>query len=267
LKIIHLFYQVRRYIAQYFKALNGRGHGIHSPFVFDFVKTVLNSQGVPPATIPIETLRSKLLKDKRKLQVTDYGAGSMVNNSANRTIASICQNTSKSKKLALLLHRIVHKYQPESILELGTSLGISTAYLATGNTSAKVITCEGSDTVAAIARENFRALALNNIETREGNFDDIIPVLVSTINSIDLVFIDGNHREVPTIKYFESILKISGPQTIMIFDDIHWSPGMERAWNRIKSDPRVRMSIDLFFVGIVLFREEFKVKQNFVIHY
>ena len=199
--------------------------------------------------------------------VNDLGAGSMVNNSKKRTIASICRNTSKSKKLALLLHRMVRKYQPEAVLELGTSLGISTAYLATGNPSAKLITCEGSSSVAKIARQNFDELHLNNIEIREGNFDDIIPVLINTTNSIDFIFIDGNHREEPTVRYFESLLKISGPQTIMVFDDIHWSAGMERAWQTIKSDPRVRLTIDLFFVGIVLFREEFKVKQDFIIRY
>lgn len=191
----------------------------------------------------------------------------MVNNSKKRTVASICRNTSKSKKLALLLHRMVRKYQPEAVLELGTSLGISTAYLATGNPSAKIITCEGSPSVAKIARQNFDELHLNNIEIREGNFDDIIPVLINTTNSIDFIFIDGNHREEPTLRYFESLLKISGPQTIMVFDDIHWSAGMERAWQTIKSDPRVRMTIDLFFVGIVLFRDEFKVKQDFTIRY
>src|SRR5688500_104486 len=116
-----LFYQVRRYIAQYFKALNGKGHGIHSPFVFDFVKTVLNDTMIPSVTHPIERLRNKLLKDKTVLKVNDLGAGSMVNKSTSRTIASICRNTSKSKKLALLLHRIVQKYQPATILELGTS--------------------------------------------------------------------------------------------------------------------------------------------------
>ena len=101
--------------------------------------------------------------------------------------------------------------------------------------------------MAKIARQNFDELGLNNIEIREGNFDDIIPVLINTINSIDFIFIDGNHREEPTLRYFESLLKISGPQTIMVFDDIHWSAGMERAWRTIKSDPRVRMTIDLFF--------------------
>lgn len=201
------------------------------------------------------------------MQVTDLGAGSMVNNSGNRTIASICRNTSKSKKLALLLHRIVKKYKPDTVLELGTSLGISTAYLATGNPSAKIITCEGSESIAATARKNFNYLELSTIEIREGNFDDIIPTLLKSIRTIDFVFIDGNHREEPTLRYFNWLTELSNTETIMVFDDIHWSAGMDRAWEKIKSDPRVRMTIDLFFVGIVLFREEFKVKQDFIIWY
>jgi predicted O-methyltransferase YrrM len=228
---------------------------------------VLNDELIPSVTHPIETLRSKLLKDETVLQVNDLGAGSMVNKSARRTIASICRNTSKSKKLALLLHRIMRKYQPATVLELGTSLGISTAYLATGNPLAKIITIEGSSSVAEIARMNFAELDLKNIELKEGNFDDLIPAIVKKVANIDLVFIDGNHRQEPTLRYFELLMKISGPQTIIIFDDIHWSSEMELAWDTIKSDQRVRMTIDLFFVGIVLFREEFKIKQDFIIRY
>jgi predicted O-methyltransferase YrrM len=228
---------------------------------------VLNDKFIPPVTRSIESLRSKLLKDEMVLAVNDLGAGSMVNKSQNRTIASICRNTSKSKKLALMLHRVVAKYQPATVLELGTSLGVSTAYLATGNPSAKIITCEGSGSVANIARKNFAELGLNNIQLIEGNFDDLIPAIIKTIESIDLVFIDGNHRKEPTLLYFNSLMQISGPHTMMIFDDIHWSADMEQAWETIKSDTRVRMTIDLFFVGIILFREEFKVKQNFIIHY
>jgi predicted O-methyltransferase YrrM len=235
--------------------------------VYDFVNTVLNDESIPDVSKSIELLRSRLLKDRSCLQVTDLGAGSMINNSGNRTISSICRNTSKSKKLALLLHRMVKKYKPSTVLELGTSLGISTAYLATGNPSAKIITCEGSASVAAVARKNFNYLGLSTIEIREGNFDDIIPVLSKGIQTIDLVFIDGNHREEPTLRYFNWLMDMSGSETIMIFDDIHWSAGMDSAWKKIKSDPRVRMTIDLFFVGIVLFREEFKVKQDFIIRY
>jgi predicted O-methyltransferase YrrM len=227
----------------------------------------LNERTIPSGTKSIEALRSKLLKDQTVLQVNDLGAGSMVNKSNARTIASICRNTSKSKKLALLLHRIVRKYQPATILELGTSLGISTAYLAQANASAKVITCEGSESVATIARRNFADLGISNIEIREGNFDDLIPGIIGELSSIDLIFIDGNHREEPTLRYFNWLLNATGPNTIMIFDDIHWSRGMDRAWEKIKGDHRVRMTIDLFFVGIVLFREEFKVKQDFIIRY
>jgi predicted O-methyltransferase YrrM len=228
---------------------------------------VLNDHTIPSGTKSIEDLRSKLLKNQTVLQVNDLGAGSMVNKSNARTIAAICRNTSKSKKLALLLHRIVKKYQPATILELGTSLGISTAYLAMGNPSARVITCEGSETVATIASSNFSELGILNVEIIKGDFDDIIPNLIGNVGTIDLVFIDGNHREEPTLSYFNWLLNASSPNTIMIFDDIHWSRGMDTAWEKIKTDPRVRMTIDLFFIGIVLFREEFKVKQDFIIRY
>jgi predicted O-methyltransferase YrrM len=199
--------------------------------------------------------------------VNDLGAGSMLTKSNLRRVSSICRNTSKSRKIALLLHRMVAKYQPATVIELGTSLGISTAYLASGNPKGHVVTMEGSPNIAALASKNFEKLGLANIEIRKGSFDDLLPQQLQGGTNIDFVFIDGNHREEPTLRYFNWLMSAPKSSTILVFDDIHWSPGMEAAWNKIQADPRVRMTIDLFFVGIVLFREEFKVKQDFVIRY
>jgi len=228
---------------------------------------VLNDRYVPPATKPIEALRRQLLRDKSVIEVNDLGAGSMLTKSTLRRVSTICRNTSKSRRLALLLHRVVAKYHPANMIELGTSLGISTAYLATGNPPGRLVTIEGSANIARLASANFSFLKLTNIEVRTGNFDDVLPIELRSIEKLEFAFIDGNHREEPTLKYFYWLLDAAGPSTILIFDDIHWSAGMERAWNMIKSHPRVRMTIDLFFVGIVLFRDDFKVKQDFVIRY
>ena len=126
---------------------------------------------------------------------------------------------------------------------------------------------EGSLEVAAIAKRNFEALQLNNISVIEGNFDDTLPGLLSKINTADFVFVDGNHRKEPTVNYFEQLLAHSTNNTILIFDDIHWSSEMEEAWDYIKQHTAVTLTIDLFFIGIVFLRSEQKEKQHFNIRF
>jgi predicted O-methyltransferase YrrM len=256
-----------KYIRYYFTASNGKGHGIHSPFVFDFVTHVLNDKRNFYAYDKIERCRDQLLLDSRQLAIEDFGAGSVAGNKKQRSIAAIAKHAAKSKKLGQLLFRITDCYQPKTILELGTSLGLSTAYLAMGNSKAWVVSCEGAAAVAALAKENFSSLGLNNIEVAEGDFDKTLAPLLESLATIDLAFIDGNHRKEPTLRYFDQLLQKINDGTILIFDDIHWSRGMEDAWEAIKNHPRVLLTIDLFFMGLVSFRKDFKVKQHFVLRF
>jgi predicted O-methyltransferase YrrM len=259
--------QVLKYLRYYFTAANGRGHGMHSPFVFDFIKTVLNDRQSYPAYTNVEKIRQQMLQDNRELTVRDYGAGSLADKSDQRTIASIARNAAKPKKYGQLLYRIVQKYKPETILELGTSLGITSSYLASANPGTNMITMEGSPAIAEVAKQNFKSLGLSQIELREGNFDETLLSVLSVFPSVDFVFADGNHRLEPTLRYFHQLLDKINPHSILIFDDIHWSREMEEAWAQIKTNDAVRCSIDLFFIGIVFFREEFREKQHFSIRF
>jgi predicted O-methyltransferase YrrM len=256
-----------KYIQYYFKACNGKGHGVHSPFVFSFVKDVLNDTRNFYAYQQIETVRQQLLADSRELLIEDFGAGSRTGLTKRRLIKAIAKSSLKPKKFSQLLFRMVDYYQPKSILELGTSLGVTSAYLAASKPDASVITMEGSTAVANIAKENFRKLQLNNIQVVEGNFDETLPPVVANLSAIDFAFLDGNHRYQPTINYFNEVLKKSHEYTIIILDDVHWSKEMEQAWEEVKLHPQVTMTIDLFFIGIVLLRKEFKVKQHFVVRF
>ncbi len=256
-----------KYLKYYSRSLNGKGHGIHSPFVFDFVTNVLNDKRRYYSYVAVEHLRKNLLQRKEIIEVEDLGAGSVLSVSNKRTIGEICRNTSKSAKFGQLLFRCSQYFKPSNIVELGTSLGISTAYLSLGNLNARVITCEGSAAVANVARQNFEDLGFSNIEIRKGNFDQTLPVIIKEISRIDMAFIDGNHREEPTLRYFHWLLPSLHEGSVLIFDDIHWSEEMESAWNSIKEHPSVKATIDLFFIGIVFFRDDFKVKQHFEIRF
>ena len=251
----------------YRTASNGEGHGIHSPFVFDLVRNVLNDQRDFYAFDAIERLRQELRHDHTIIQVDDLGAGSSVSKSNQRSISEIATHALKSKKLAQLLFRLVNYYQPPTIIELGTSLGITTAYLASANGNGQVFTIEGSPSIAQVAKKNFTELNLYNAELIIGGFDTMLPDLLAKIKTVDFAFIDGNHRLEPTLRYFEWLMKYTHSSSILIFDDIHWSAEMETAWSKIKSYPDVTCTVDLFFIGLVIFNKDIKVKQDFVIRY
>ncbi len=256
-----------RYIRYYLTASNGKGHGVHSPFVYAFISQVLNDDRNFYAYSGIEIQRELLLHDKGSLLVDDFGAGSRVRKQSVRRIKDIASSSLKPRKFGQLLFRIVDHYAPEHILELGTSLGITTAYLSSAKASSKVVTMEGASAVAEKARGYFAKLGLQNITLIEGNFDETLQPALVKMGKVDLAFVDGNHRYEPTLRYYRAMLPFLHEYSILIFDDIHWSREMEQVWEEIKEDPAVTLSIDLFFIGIVFFRKEQTVKQHFVIRF
>lgn len=257
-----------KYLSYYFTAANGKGHGIHSPFVFDLVVKVLNDKTGYTAYKEVELQRSLLLGNETIITVEDFGAGSTKGLTKQRVVQQIASTSLKPKKYAQLLYRLVNYFQPEQILELGTSLGITTAYLAKAKPTATVTTMEGSATIAEIAKQQFRELQLNNINIITGNFDETLQsVIDNAAQSFNFVFIDGNHRKEPTLRYFEQLLAKADHDTVFVFDDIHWSKEMEEAWEIIKQHEAVTLTIDLFFIGLVFLRKEQKEREHFVIRY
>ena len=261
------FQLAKKYLHYYLTASNGKGHGIHSPFVFDFVKNVLNDSRSYPVYQPIEKIRKQLLTDSTVIEVEDFGAGSTVIKTNKRVVSAMAASSLKPKKYAQLLYRMIQYYKPETVVELGTSFGITTAYLASANETFKVFTCEGSAAIALIAKQNFAALKLNNVQITEGDFANTLSPLLSKLNRVDFAFADANHRKEPTLDYFDQLLKHATPTTILVFDDIHWSAEMEEAWTVIKEHPAVTLTIDLFFIGIVFFNDNINHKQHFTVRF
>jgi predicted O-methyltransferase YrrM len=256
-----------KYLNYWLKASNGKGHGIHSPFVFEFVTNVLNGKGDEQVYAQIEFLRRQLLHDDTTITVEDFGAGSRIIGTKQRMVKQVAGTSLKPKKYSQLLHRVVQHYRPETIIEIGTSLGITTSYLAKAKPAAKVITMEGSGAIAAIAKRNFDSLNIANIQQVTGNFDETLAPTLCSLDRVDLAFIDGNHRYEPTVNYFRHILEKSNDTTIIILDDIYWSKEMEQAWQWVKAHERTRLTIDLFAIGIVVLRPEILHKQHFCIRY
>ncbi|OYU55595.1 MAG: SAM-dependent methyltransferase [Chitinophagaceae bacterium BSSC1] len=256
-----------KYLRYRINALNGKGHGAHSPFVYAFIKHLLNDKRSFYAYEQVEQIRAQMRKDQRRIQVEDFGAGSRVHSSSTRKVSAMAASSLKPKKYGQLLFRMVAYFQPQTILELGTSLGITSAYLALANPEAKVWSMEGAPAIADIAEANFKTLGIDHIQMVRGDFDKTLAPLLDGIESLDFVFVDGNHRYAPTINYFHLLKPKMREHSILVFDDIHWSQEMEAAWEEIKKDKSISLTIDLFFIGIVFFRKEQLVKQDFVIHY
>jgi predicted O-methyltransferase YrrM len=239
-------------------------HDIHSPFIYEIYNDVICDEIPFYVYDDIESIRAKLLITEVKIQIEDHGAGSKVNNSNARKIKDVAKNTLKNPKYGQLLFRLVNRFKPKTILELGTSLGISTMYLAATNKNVKVTTVEGCPNTAKVAQVNFDKLGFKNIELINDTFDHFLPVYLIQNNSLDFVFFDGNHQKEATINYFNLCVEKAHNDSVFIFDDIHWSEGMTEAWNVIKKHPKVTSTIDLFFVGIVFFNTDLS-KEDFVL--
>ncbi|MGL6268559.1 MAG: O-methyltransferase [Chitinophagaceae bacterium] len=263
----NLFTLSSKYIHYLFTASNGKGHGIHSPFVFDFVTKVLNGRHKPEAFQKIEDLRKSLLKNTEKIVVEDFGAGSSLDSSKERRISDIARHAAKPAKYGRLLYRMIEHFHCNRVLELGTSLGLSTAYMASPPSVEHVTTLEGAAFVAAKAKHNLASLSFSKVEIITGNFDTTLDLALKNNPKPHLVFFDGNHRKEPTLRYFRQCLSTADENSIFVFDDIHWSAEMEEAWREICQDDAVTCSIDLFFVGIIFFRKDFREKQAFTIRY
>ena len=241
---------------------------IHSPFVYDFINNVLRDSFQYDDYKKLWENRCELAESGEPVETVDFGsrAGNKQYSTRVMTLKQIVKRRSHPKKRLELLYRIARSQKPKTVLEFGTSAGISTTYLKAGYPDSDFVTMEGCANLVYHAESSFQKFGFKNIRTETGNFDNVLDKVLVGKESLDLVFFDGNHREEPTLRYYESCVKLSNESTIFVFDDIYWSAGMESAWNKIKSDPRVSVTIDLFWFGLVFFRKNIE-KQNFVIRY
>jgi predicted O-methyltransferase YrrM len=240
-------------------------HGTHSPFVYKLVDEVIYDFYAKSDYHDIEEQRKKLLNDDTRITVTDLGAGSHLNKNRTKAIKEIAKNALKTPRLAQLIYRLAKHNNPSSIIELGTCLGITTAYLSKACPAADIVSIEGCPETAKKAYQNFQDLELDNVELQVGNFDELLPKVIEEATQLDFVYVDGNHRKDATLNYFNWCLPKVHENSLLIFDDIYWSKGMKEAWEQIKSHPEVTVTIDLFWIGLVYFKkgqakEHFKIK-------
>ena len=258
------FFLAKSYFKYLLKSRGFKGHGVHSPFVFELITEVLFDKYLFYSFKQIDDYRRELKKSKEIIEVTDFGAGSHVMKSNRRKVSDIYKNSAIRAKYGEILFKLVNRYKSKTIVELGTSLGVSSLYLALPSISGRVQTIEGCAETAGVAVKGFKELILNNVTSLVGRFYDVLPGVLDETGIIDFLFIDGHHEHGATLDYFRMCKEKAGNNSIFVFDDIHWSEGMERAWEDICNDPDVTITVDLFQLGLVFFRNESK-KQHFVV--
>ncbi|MDP1802467.1 MAG: class I SAM-dependent methyltransferase [Bacteroidota bacterium] len=252
------FHQIKHYIKHYLTARRG-GHGVHSPFAFQLCEEVFYNRNSFYDLDELQKTRTSLLNSNTEIIVEDFGAGSKTFTTNKRKIKDLVAKGISTAKQSETLYKLINFLNCGAIIELGTSIGLNTLYLAKANKNGKVITIEGSKNLVEFATELAKKNNLNNIEFIEAKFDEALPTLLQN-NSPSLIYIDGNHTYDATMRYFNLALAKKDNSTVIIFDDIYWSPGMTMAWNEIKNNASVTLSIDLFYFGMVFFREELKEK-------
>jgi predicted O-methyltransferase YrrM len=278
-----MLFHIKSYLKFIWNSTNA--HGVHSPFVFDLVQKCFYDKTIYSEYSDLEKYRNALLQNKHTIEVTDFGAGSRIFKSNTRAINQIAKNAGISAERAKLLFRIVNYFQPKSILEIGTSVGLATSALSL-NDFAEITTLEGCQNTMAIAKNQFQcqfpefskkinfvytefSSYLKNLQPKTYNSIPTTQNLQPTTYNLqpttyNLIFFDGNHSKAATLDYFELLLPTINNESIWIFDDIHWSEEMEESWETIKKHPKVTVTIDTFQWGIVFFRSE-QVKEDFIV--
>ena len=257
-----MFFQIKSYLTFLWHSKNE--HAVHSPFVFNLItKCFYNKQSKPEYKL-LKTYRNILLQNRSTIEVSDFGAGSKVFKSTNRSILKIAKTAGTSYKRAELLFRITNYFQSAKILELGTSLGLATVALSLGNKNAKITSLEGCKNTMDVAKVNLDKICSPNVELIATEFGDFITETNLNSKIFDLIYFDGNHQKEATLDYFEQLLVTITNDTVWIFDDIHWSAAMEETWKIIQGHSKVTVTIDTYQWGFVFFRRE-QPKEHFII--
>lgn len=249
-------HNISSYLHWLVQSRNRQGHRIHSPFLYSLVTNQLHQKIKTDWVKNVEQYRKQLLTDKRTINVTDYGSGSQFDKSNTRRVCDIARHSSTSARDGRLLTNLATAMQCRNIVELGTNLGIGALYLANSAHCQKLITIEGCPTLSQMAAYIFNELKISNIATINDSFESALPKVLSEIPTLDMLFIDGNHRYQPTMSYFTQCLPFAGNDTIFVIDDIHKNAEMERAWLEISGNAQVSLTLDFYTMGVVFFRSQ-----------
>lgn len=240
-------------------------YNVHSPFAYKLLKECLEHKKTYYAYEKIEALRKKLKASPKQINKADFGAGS-INKGLNKSqsVRYLASTASSTFSKGSFLFKLVKHLEPNTILELGTCIGIGTSYMASARKNAKLVSLEACPETHQLAKDNCKELGLEHIELICTTFQDYFKTKPQ--NNFDLIYMDGHHQYEASKDYFEKIYPLlNREKAVVVMDDIYWSKGMNRAWKELKEDPRIHSSIDLFQLGLLIINTDIKTKQHFKI--
>ncbi|MEO6039623.1 MAG: class I SAM-dependent methyltransferase [Saprospiraceae bacterium] len=253
-----LFHKIWQFLRFYWGAVTK--YQLHSPVVSGLAQALLQDRRWYYAFSDVEAQRKKMRQNRVQLNFTDFGAGQA---SGPVALRQLVRQSASTKGQGRRLFRLANWAQPLTLLELGTSVGLGTMYLALAARNARFITLEGCADCAAIARANLEFLGLQRVEVRNGEFSTTLEPALAELAPLDLVYLDGNHRRAATLGYFELCLTAARDSTVFVFDDVYWSAEMTEAWSEIQNHPRVTATIDFFDLSLAFITPDFREKQHF----
>lgn len=226
-------------------------HSVHSPYFYDLYTKHVNRKHRHDLPV-MEDLRRELEHNKTVLEIEDMGAGVNGQKKYTRTIGQVARTSATPYRRAMFYLDLLYYCNAKRVVELGTSLGLTTLYLAQ-KADAEIFTFEGSHAIANVALTNFEWSGKKNITLIEGNLNQTLHRFLEPTTKIDFALVDANHRYVPTLEYYRQLTRRLKSSSLMVIDDIHRSEEMEKAWQEIRTDTLVYGSIDLFYCGILCF--------------
>ena len=248
---------MREYLWYVLKARHRHGFGVHSPFAYDVITKVFEEKSSYYIYNEVEKERRRLLHDRTSIFFDDYGTGK----SGERRVCDIARRALKNTDEAQLIFRTALYQKPRFVIELGTSLGLTTAYLSKAVGGGKCHTFDGCEKVVEQAKQ----VACNcgtaeNTVFHVGDIVDVLPKVIQNIESVDVVFMDANHTKEATLAYYSIIEPKLSSNSVLIMDDIHSSKGMREAWDEIRQSEKARVSFDMYGLGIIYYNESLSRK-------
>ncbi len=236
-------------------------YDVHSPYLVEFIREVYRDDRHYHAFDLIASVRKYWSGRPGTVKLQSLGAPSKTTSKNERTVRSLVATNAIDDDCGRFLFRLALWLKAEHILEFGTNAGISSLYLHAANTNATFHTVEGNADVAALARETFeKAGASESLHQHVGLFDEWLSIngpaaSPPTKERLDLFFCDGDHRYQPTLDYVAALLPSRSANAVFVIADIHWSEGMERAWEELKQLPEVTASVDVYHFGLLFFKQ------------
>jgi predicted O-methyltransferase YrrM len=239
-------------------------HSAQPPFLYNFILNIFNKKNKHPELANCIKEKKNLFLDSSPITITDYGTGNKQGLKYDTMVSQQAKRSLKSNREIKYLFQFVAHYQPSFIIELGTSFGISTLAMASASPNSEIISFEGCPQTATKAINLFQKNEIHNTSFVIGNIDEVLENSIPKGKTFDLAIVDANHTYEHTLKYFFMLKNMRNSKSVIIFDDIHWSKDINNAWNEIKADEDVQLTVETWNFGFVFFNPDLS-KQDFIL--